>query len=223
MKRRRGWTAEQLQMLRDLYPETETAALATRFRKAAQTVNTMASKLGVRKTAEFMRRRAIERPEWVACQFSKGHIPANAGTRRPGWGPGRMKETQFKRGERSGVAARNWRPIGTILPDPEGYLRIKIREAEHGKEPTGFGNTRVWPLLQRHVWEQHHGPIPRGHNVAFKNGNRQDCSIENLECISRAEMAHRNRMWGRLPQELAEAIQLNGALKRKLRRLTDEK
>jgi hypothetical protein len=147
-------------------------------------------------------------------------VPANKGLRRPGWHAGRMQETQFKKGDRSGIAAKNWRPIGTILPDAEGYLRIKVREAVHGKEPTGFGNTKVWPLYGRYVWEQHKGPIPPKHLVLFKDGDRSRCVIENLELLSMADNARRNSMWNRLPPELARVIQLNGALKRQIRRLS---
>jgi hypothetical protein len=128
-----------------------------------------------------------------------------------------MRETQFRKGERSGVAARNWRPIGTVLTDTDGYLRIKVREAVCGVEATGFGNTRVWPLLQRHVWERKRGPIPPAHAVVFRDGDRKHCTIGNLECISRAELMRRNSLWRQYPRELAEVIQLNGALKRKLR------
>ena len=129
-----------------------------------------------------------------------------------------MRETQFKKGARTGKAAENWKPIGTILPDPEGYLRIKVREAIHGKEASGFGNTKLWPLLQRQVWQEHNGPIPPQHVVVFQDGNRANCAIENLECIHRKELARRNCMWNRYPRELAEAIQLTGALKRKIRK-----
>jgi hypothetical protein len=130
-----------------------------------------------------------------------------------------MRETQFKKGQRSGVAERNWKPIGTILPDTEGYLRIKLREAVHGKEATGFGNTKVWPLYHRHVWEQYHGPIPPKHIVTFKDRNRANCAIGNLELMSMADNARRNAMWNRYPRELQLAIMANGALKRKLRRI----
>jgi hypothetical protein len=131
-----------------------------------------------------------------------------------------MAKTQFKKGARTGAAARNWRPIGTILADGEGYLRIKVREAEHGKEPYGFGNTNVWPLLHRKVWADRHGPIPPKHIVTFKDRNRSNCSIENLELITMAQNADRNRMWGRLPDELSKTIQLAGVLNRKIRSLS---
>ncbi len=222
---RQPWTPEEEAYLREHYPDGLTSAIAAHLERSIYKIYTKARKLGLSKSDEYIRnprnRCRLRRGHGVgkSTQFRKGHAPANKGLRRPGWGPGRMKDTQFKRGERRGVAAKNWRPIGTILSDAEGYVRIKVREAEHGKEPTGFGNTKVWPLYQRYVWEQHNGPIPPKHLVMFKDGNRRNCAIENLECISMAENARRNRMWNNYPRELAEAIQLNGALKRKLRRL----
>lgn len=221
----RAWTNAELDRLRELYPSQPTRKLAGLLGRSVLSVYQGAQKHGLRKTQEFLRSpesgilvKGQTRPESIAAQFKKGQTPANKGLRRPGWSPGRMKETQFKKGARTGKAAQNWRPIGTILPDTEGYLRIKVREAVHGAEATGFGNTAVWPLLQRHVWEQHHGSIPAGHVIAFKDRKRENCVIENLECISRADLATRNRMWNIYPRELAEAIQLNGVLKRKLRK-----
>jgi hypothetical protein len=222
--RRRFWSDEDLTLLAALYPSLPTQAVAQRLQRTLFSVYGTAQKRGLKKSPEFLDseesgrlRKGEFRPGTEHTRFKKGQVPANKGLRRPGWAPGRMRETQFRKGDRTGVAARNWRPIGTILPDPEGYLRIKVREAVHGAEATGFGNVRVWPLLARHVWEQGHGPIPPGHVVAFKDRDRGNCAMDNLELISRAELAHRNRMWGRLPRELAEAIQLNGALKRTIR------
>jgi hypothetical protein len=149
-------------------------------------------------------------------RYPPGHVPANKGLRRPGYAPGRMAETQFKKGDRTGIAAKNWRPIGTIRADGEGFLRIKVREGVKG-EAYGFGNTKIWPLLNRHTWEQHRGPIPPSHAVIFMDGDRANCAIENLDCISRRELMRRNSVH-RLPKELADLIQLSGALKRQLRK-----
>lgn len=154
----------------------------------------------------------------MGSRFPKGHVPVNKGLRRPGWGPGRMKSTQFKAGERSGMAAKNWRPVGTILMDADGYQRIKIREAHPG-EAHGFGNVRVWPLLQRHVWAEAHGPIPAGYNVCFKDGDKTNCALTNLELVSRRDMMKRNTVHN-LPKPLAETIQLLGALNRQIRKRT---
>jgi len=217
--KRRFWSAEELDYLRLHYPETSSVQIAKALDRTITMVYGAANKLGLRKTKEFRSSIGFQKGQCLgeAYWFKKGQVPVNKGLRRPGWAPGRMAESQFKKGQLSGRAARNWRPIGTILTDTEGYLRIKVREAQHGKEATGFGNTKVWPLLSRHLWQAHHGAIPAGHVVVYKDGNRANCTIENLELVSRAELARRNRMWNNLPRELAEVIQLNGVLKRKLR------
>ena len=226
----RPWSVEDLQVLRERYPDEPTKKIAAALNRPIHSVYNAAWNLGLRKSRAFYEspecgilRKGETRPESVVNQFKPGQKPWNDGKRMPGWGPGRMKETQFKKGGRSGRAAKLWHPIGSVLADSDGYLRIKVREAVHGAEASGYGNRDVWPFLQRCIWELHHGPIPEGHVVVFKNGNRSDVSIGNLECISRGELADRNRMWGRLPRELAEAIQMNGALKRQIRRLTNAK
>ena len=225
MNRRRFWSPAELAKLRALYPVLRAADLALELHRPVDAILRAAYKHKIRKSAEFWQSQ-MERPAMIAHQFHAGHVPANKGLRRPGWSPGRMRETQFRKGERTGIAARNWVPVGTVMPDSEGYLRIKIREAVFGKEPTGWGNSEAWPQLHRHVWKQERGPIPPGHVIAFKNGKHgteADCAVENLECVSRGEMARRNRMWNIYPRPLAEAIQLQGVLKRKLRRANAEK
>lgn len=226
---RKFWTKEEMAMVRYLYPNTPTAEIARVLGRKLPGVYGAAKLLGLRKSDAYLaspaacrlRRNGDDHPG-RATQFKKGTVPPNKGLRRPGYAPGRMRETQFRKGERRGASARNWCPVGTIKIDSEGYRRIKVREHAPG-EHTGFGNTQVWPLLQRHVWEQEKGPVPRGHVVVFKDGDRARCEIDNLECISRAELAIRNQMWTKMPRELAEVIQLNGALKRKLRRVNAEK
>jgi hypothetical protein len=211
--KRRFWSSKELSLLRTLYPQHPTRELAARLKRTVQSIHATANNLGLKKTEEF-----LHSPESRArTQFQKGHIPFNKALRRPGWHAGRMRETQFKKGVRTGMAAKNWVPIGTIRPDSDGYLRIKVREAVHGEEATGFGNSQVWPMYSRYLWEQSNGPIPAKHLVIYKDGKRENCVIENLELISMAENARRNKMWGRMPPELAAVIQLNGVLKRKIR------
>lgn len=218
--KRRFWSKEDLTRISELYPEHPTAEVARLLGRGIDAVYRAAFKLRITKTPEFLKANCrLQEGTAVgrAYRFPKGYTPANKGIRRPGWNRGRMRETQFKKGERSGMAAKKWVPIGTIRLASDGYLRIKVREAVFG-EPTGWGNPDAWPQYHRHVWKQHNGPIPPKHIVIFKDGDRTNCAIGNLELISMAENARRNRMWGRYPRELAEAIQLNGTLKRKLNR-----
>ncbi len=215
------WTKADRATVRGLYANMPTAEIARKLGCTLSQVYQCAAKMGLLKSDEYMASPAACRLRrgnnvGAAFRFRKGIVPHNKGLRRPGWGPGRMKETQFKKGSRTGFAAKNWCPIGTIRTDDEGYLRIKVREWESGEGATGFGSTKIWPLLQRHVWEEHRGPIPPGHAVCFKDRDRKNCAIENLELLSRAQLLARNSIY-RYPAELVSAIKLLGAVKRKVR------
>lgn len=199
---RRFWSQSELDVVRKLYPDHDTKRISEQLGRNIRAVYVMADKLGLKKSREYIRKNCRLQKGHAfgrATQFQKGLVPHNKGLRRPGWYRGRMRETQFKKGNRTGKAAKNFRTVGTILTDTDGYLRIKVRDAVHAKEPTGFGNGKVWPFYHRYLWEQKHGPIPAGHVVVFKDGNRANCDLENLELISRADLARRNAMWHRMP------------------------
>ena len=217
---RKLWADWERSYLREIYPEFATSVVAGIFRRSVCSINSQAFKDGLKRSPEgcgWLRKGDVV-PGSERTRFQKGQVPANKGVKMPGWAPGRMRETQFKAGCRSGMAAKNWKAIGTITPDSEGFLRIKVREAVHGKEATGFGNAKVWPLYNRYLWEQHKGPIPPKHVVAFIDHDRSHCAIENLELLSMADNARRNAMWNRFPPELVQVIMLTGALKRQIKR-----
>ena len=43
-----------------------------------------------------------------------------------------------------------------------------------------------WKPLQRIVWEQHYGPIPKDHIIIFLDGDSMNCDISNLACVDKA-------------------------------------
>ena len=53
--------------------------------------------------------------------------------------------------------------------------------------PTRYKHKHVY------VWEQAHGPVPEGMIVAFIDGDKTRCELENLMLISRAELLNLNR------------------------------
>jgi hypothetical protein len=215
---RRIWSAPDLRRLIKLYATHPTNEIAHTLNRTVSGIYGMAKKLGLNKTQAFIHSEAsrarLRKGSRVgeAYRFKKGHVPANKGMRRPGWYAGRMRETQFKKGNRS----HTWKPVGTIRADSEGFLHLKVRERLPGDAP-GW-NPEVWPMLHHQVWRDAKGPIPPGHIVTFKDRNRSNCAIENLELMSKADNARRNAIWNRYPAELCKVIMLNGALKRKLRR-----
>lgn len=49
------------------------------------------------------------------------------------------------------------------------------------------------PMYLHHlVWMQHHGPIPRGYKVCFKDGNHRNCAIENLELLTQSQQSSKH-------------------------------
>ena len=73
-----------------------------------------------------------------------------------------------------------------------------------------------WEPLHRHLWEKANGKIPKGMKLAFRDGNTSNCKLENLELVTAAEMMRRNTVHANYPKDLCLAIQLSGAMNRKI-------
>jgi hypothetical protein len=75
--------------------------------------------------------------------------------------------------------------------------------------------------VHRLLWEEHNGPFPDGHALVFKDRDKTNIVIENLELITRRELMLRNssQRWGK---EVFQVIQLRGAINRKLRSLSEK-
>ena len=213
---RRAWTATEIETLMRLYPDTPTCDLAARLGHPLAVVYRKARSLGLAKSAAYMASPAacrLRRGDNVGkpYRFSKGHVPANKGVRRPGYAPGRMGETQFRPGHKP----QTWKPIGSERVC-DGYLQRKVTD-------TGYP-PRDWQPVHRLLWEEAYGPLPRGYTVSFIDGDRANVTLANLCLMSRQDLAKRNSMWTNYPPELARTIQLVGALKRKINnRRHDEK
>ncbi len=215
--KRRHWSAEETEILVREYADTPTAALAARFARPLQQVYAKAKSLGLRKSEAYLagpHACRLRRGDHVGAptRFKPGHVPANKGLRRPGWYAGRMRETQFKKGQRG----TRWVPLGTEQFNADGYLVRKVREDLHG--------AMNWRMVHVILWEEKHGPVPKGYAVKFIDGDRRHVAIDNLCLVSRQDLASMNRMWTVYPRELALTIQLQGQLKRKInRRARDER
>jgi hypothetical protein len=206
MKRKcKFWTPEEEEQLRTLYPDTPTKDLAKRFGRTLGQVYRKANKMGLNKSEVYLASPhacRLRRGDHIGAktQFTKGQKPWNAGM--TGLKPkGRSAETTFKTGNKP----HTWKPIGTERITDDGYLQRKVSD-------TGYP-PRDWVGVHVLVWQEHHGPIPKGCTVVFKNGNKQDVRIENLEMISRQELMRRNTIH-RYPPALKEVIRLAGKLKR---------
>lgn len=207
------WTKASTEMLRRRYPHERTQAIADDLGCAVHVVYGKAKKLGLAKTQTYLESAEacrLRRGDNVgaAHRFTKGHVPANKGLRRPGWHAGRMRETQFQKGSQP----HNTMPVGSYRINADGYLDRKMTD-------TGYP-PRDWVSVHRLVWIQAHGPIPSNHVVAFKAGQHstevEKITLDALECIPRAELARRNHWKNTLPKPLQQVVVLRSAIKRQL-------
>ncbi|MEW6330188.1 MAG: HNH endonuclease signature motif containing protein [Pseudomonadota bacterium] len=218
----RRWTREQIQQLRALYPDHPTKDIAKIIGHGVSSCYRMAKLCGLKKTpayTETMLRRVSGKlkESGKSHRFTKGHVPANKGQRRPGYAPGRMRETQFKKGQMAGGAQKKWVPIGTEVRDDAGYLKRKV--SDDRSKASRFN----WRFVHVLLWEEAYGPVPPGYAVKFIDDNRGNVILGNLCLVSRGDLARLNVMWNRYPRELCEVIHMRGILNRRIkRRLKDE-
>ncbi len=208
------WTQELVALLVEKYPQTATSKLAPMLNKTVQQIYHKAHLLDLKKTQEYMSGpdggRLLRGTEiGKAYQFPKGHVPSNKGIKGISY-PG-TEATQFKKGEKP----HTWRPIGSERLSKEGYLQVKLKD-------TGVTRHDYVPVHHL-VWELHRGAMPKGHRIAFINGDKTCITLDNLEAVSIAEMMRRNTLHN-YPKEIAQLILLRGVVNRKInRRMKDER
>lgn len=214
---RHKYSPKEDRLILKLYPRTLTSAIAKQLGITEVSVYRRALAIGAKKDPSFVAattkelgRRLGDHPRSVASRFKKGQVPPNKGLRRPGWAPGRMAETQFKKG----VRPHTWLPIGSTRFSKEGYLQRKMTD-------TGY-TPRDWRAVHVMLWEESNGPVPPKHMITFKDRDKTNITITNLECISLADNMRRNTIH-HLPKPLKEVIVLNANIKRRIRRIEREK
>lgn len=208
----RAWTDADLELLRQLYPDTKGAEIAERLGRKLFSVYQKAAKLGLSKSEAFKASPAACRLRRGDCpgkafQFQKGHVPGNKGVK--GWqAGGRSHETRFKKGNHP----QTWQPIGSERINADGYRDRKVSD-------TGYP-PRDWKGIHRIIWEEANGPIPKGHIVVFRDRDRTHIELANLEMITIGENMRRNSFHNRYPKEIGLAIQARGALQRQINKRT---
>lgn len=152
----------------------------------------------------------------AAHRFMPGHRTWNAGVPGTTGHHPNTARTQFKPGTIQGRAAQIVQPVGTLRITSEGYLQRKV-----GTKP-GPPHLR-WRSVHELVWIAAHGPVPAGHIVVFRPGQRTtveaEITLDRLELVSRAELLRRNSVHRHGP-EVARLSQLKAAIQRHINRRT---
>lgn len=133
-------------------------------------------------------------------RFEKGRVSNNKGKKQIDFmseeAIERTKATRFKKGN----SPHNELPIGTEITNYEGYIKIKI---ENNK----------WIFKHTYVYEMYHKiKIPKNHVLIFLDGDKSNCSIENLMMVSQNINLILNRKGMRYENPEATKAAINTAI-----------
>lgn len=133
-------------------------------------------------------------------EFKKGQVPWNKGKSY------RLSPaSEFKKGS----VPKNHRPLGSEQVDKDGYIMLKVAEPNK------------WMRKHRHIYQNAHGEVPKGHVIVFVDGNKRNFELSNLMMISCAENATFNiRGYSKLPSELQITARLKTKLDYELSKIT---
>lgn len=199
----RVWSPDKRQKLISLYPDHTNLEIASMLGSTESAVAGMAFKLKLSKSAKFLFEHSSK------GFFPKGHQPMNKGRKQTEY----MSDAQIEKTKatrfRKGHIPKNHKPVGYERITRDGYIEVKTAEPN------------VFEPKHRLVWVEYNGEIPSGYNIQFKDGNRQNASIENLYMISRSEqLKNENSMYARYPKDVQYLIKLKGALNRQINKAT---
>lgn len=219
---RKPWTADEDETLRINWPHFPAFLIAYVLKRPRSAVYRRVAQLDLKKADDFDTQpiaalwNGTREPGSIASRFKSGQTPMNKGVKRPGWAPGRMRETQFKKG-RPAKEARNYVPIGTEKVD----RKRKVLMRKMTDDPALFPINR-WRPVHVMVWEAANGPVPEGHIVIFRRGMKtfkaEEITTDRLELVTLAENMRRNSIHN-YPQPLKQVMQLRGVLNRRINKI----
>ena len=205
MAKRRFFTTDEVEYIRQNFSKMHTIELANKLNCKQHSVSGKAYQLGLKKDKAVLSDNG-ERLKILGLshRFKKGQSPINKGLKQVAFmseeAIERTKATRFQKGN----IPPNHKPIGTERKTKDGYLEVKVAEG-----------LRCWRLKHRIVWEKFKGEIPKGSNIQFRDGNRQNCDISNLYIIKRNQQIEQNSII-RYPTEVRQIIRLVNKITKKI-------
>jgi hypothetical protein len=202
---RHYWTAAEDEELRQYFADYYTEHIAAYFGLQYHQVVNRAYHLGLKKSEAFKQaereRMAKLLPVWgTASRIAKGTVPPNKGKKMSPEAYEKSKHTFFKKGHQP----HNTKYDGhERICSKDGYILIRISKGKYVHK-------------HRLIYELAHGPIPERMAVAFKDGNKLNLELSNLELVTRKELALRNSIHN-YPAEMVGTIRLLSKLNKAIR------
>lgn len=193
------YTPVEIDYIKKHYPHIRTDLIAKKINRSVRAIYSKARSMGLNKSAEFM-----ASPDAGNFQkgctagknfwYKKGCVSANKGKKMSAEIREKVKHTFFQKG----IIPHNTKKDGEIAlrrnKKKKTYYWIRISPDN-------------WELLHRVLWEKENGPIPKGFNIVFVDGNQMNCEVSNLKLISNAKLMLKNTIQ-RYSPELQKSIQL---------------
>jgi hypothetical protein len=205
---RQLWTDKERDILRRQYPYTATRLLVIKLGRPVSKIYQQAKKLGLKKDEGYLKsensgRLMAKDTRGLPTRFPKGHVPFNKGKKWWQYLSLENQQKSFRTTFRKGQEPVNHKPVGSTRVNIYGYIEKKTTEPNR------------WELQHRLVWKEHHGDIPAGMIVKFRDGNSLNCDVSNLYLATKRENMANNTIQ-RYPDEIKSAIRTLGKLKREI-------
>ncbi|WP_319583909.1 HNH endonuclease [uncultured Pseudodesulfovibrio sp.] len=195
----RLFTEEQAEFIRKGYKSMSLAELTEAFNERFKDTKDILQIRG------FTRNHSIKSGR--TGRFEKGQEVWNKGTK----GVMKPNSGNFKKGS----IPANTLPMYTERINRDGFVEIKVPIANpYTTAKTRFMHKQVW------VWEQANGPVPEGYVIRFLDGDKTNCSLDNLGLFSRAESLEMTRIgYTEAPEDVKPSVAALAKLSTKVRRV----
>jgi hypothetical protein len=201
------WSNTEIETLKKMYCDTDTSSIANLLGRNINAVYGMANKLKLKKTVQYLatlNSNRILTENQRNCCFKKGSTPPNKGKKHADYmTPEQIEKTKKSRYKKGNVPF-NVKYDGHERISVDGYVEIRISRG-------------VYKLKHRELWIKQNGSIPEDCIIIFKDGNKQNIVIENLQLITRAENMLRNSIQ-QYPAELITTLKLVSKLKKTIKK-----
>lgn len=185
---RQMWSPQSEKLLRELYPDRLSEDLVEVLGFPVHKIRSKANRMKIKKSEAFLKSNLSGRLDGVRggnTRFQKGQDSWNKGKKQSEYmSPEMIARTAGTRFN-SGRDPHNTVGIGHVRITKDGYLEMKVRHDKSGKN-------KNFVLLQRLIYEQHHGDIPKGFIVEFIDKNPLNLDVGNLRLCERVENLMRN-------------------------------
>lgn len=205
---KKPWTLEELEYLCEHYADNFSQDIAHTLGRTMSSVYMKAQLMGLKKSPQFVSmtgRMSSDHPNVIASRYKRGRIPENKGKPMHADVREKVARTWFQKGN----VPHNVKPEGDgALSKRQGYWYIRIALGK-------------WRQLHTWTWEQANRPIdPKREMVKFRDGNRDNCALDNLYLCTRAENMKQNTIH-RYPDDVKQGIRALIHLKGKLKNMNN--